>query len=133
MDLTRAVFEEVCDSFFKKVLFPVRRVLRDADIAKKDVHEIILVGGSTRIPRIRAMLRALFHGKELNTGTVHPDEAVAYGAAVQAANLSGAAAAGGIVTLLDVVPLSLASKHRQSSCHETPPFQFDDGIFSPQT
>lgn len=105
--ITRARFEELCQDLFRQTLEPVERVLRDAKMSKSDVHEIILVGGSTRIPRIQKMLSDFFNGKELNK-SINPDEAVAYGAAVQAANLTGyeTAATQGMV-LIDVAPLSL--------------------------
>lgn len=105
--ITRARFEELCQDLFRQTLEPVERVLRDSKMSKSDVHEIILVGGSTRIPRIQKMLSDFFNGKELNK-SINPDEAVAYGAAVQAANLTGyeTAATQGMV-LIDVAPLSL--------------------------
>lgn len=86
---------------------PVESVLRDAGVGKSQVHEVVLVGGSTRIPKIQKMLSEFFCGKTLNR-TINPDEAVAYGAAVQAAILSGS---GGAKTesilLVDVAPLSM--------------------------
>lgn len=92
---------------FKKTMGPVKRALEDAGLKKKDIHEIVLVGGSTRIPKIQQLLKDFFDGKEPNKG-VNPDEAVAYGAAVQGGILSGE---GGEETkgllLLDVAPLSL--------------------------
>mmetsp|Transcript_9562 Transcript_9562/g.28994 ORF Transcript_9562/g.28994 Transcript_9562/m.28994 type:complete len:639 (-) Transcript_9562:180-2096(-) len=105
--LTRARFEELCMPLFRKCLEPVEQVLRDAKISKAEVHDVVLVGGSTRIPKVQAMLQDLFHGKELNK-SINPDEAVAYGAAVQAAILTGH---GGQhvqdLLLLDCCPLSL--------------------------
>lgn len=105
--LTRARFEELNMDLFKKTMGPVKRALEDAGLKKKDIHEIVLVGGSTRIPKIQQLLKDFFDGKELNKG-VNPDEAVAYGAAVQGGILSGE---GGEETkgllLLDVAPLSL--------------------------
>jgi len=105
--LTRAKFEELNMDLFKKTLKPVEQVLSDAGLKKSDVHEIVLVGGSTRIPKIQELLKDFFNGKELNRG-INPDEAVAYGAAVQGGVLSGE---GGEETkdllLLDVTPLSL--------------------------
>lgn len=106
--LSRARFEELNNDLFKKTLEPVRQVLKDAGVDKGDVDQIVLVGGSTRIPRIQAMVSEFFGGKELSKG-VNPDEAVAYGAAVQGAILRGGddeARFGGVV-LLDVAPLSL--------------------------
>jgi len=105
--VSRAKFEELNLDLFKKTLGPVTQVLRDAHMSKKDVHQIVLVGGSTRIPRVQAMLSDHFDGRELNRG-INPDEAVAYGAAVQGGILSGDAAdATKDVLLLDVAPLSL--------------------------
>jgi len=105
--LSRARFEELNMDLFRKCLEPVEKVLRDSKIAKNKVDEIVLVGGSTRIPKIQAMLQDFFNGKEPSR-SINPDEAVAYGAAVQAAILSGT---GGSKTedllLLDVAPLSL--------------------------
>ena len=86
--LTRARFEELNMDLFKKTLEPVRKALEDAKLTKSDIHEIVLVGGSTRIPKVQQMLKDLFDGKEPNKG-VNPDEAVAYGAAVQGGILSG--------------------------------------------
>lgn len=103
--LTRAKFERLNEELFKRTLQPVKNVLKDAEMDKKDIHEIVLVGGSTRIPKVQAMIRDFFDGKELNRG-VNPDEAVAFGAAVQAGILSGAADVKEMV-LLDVVSLTL--------------------------
>lgn len=105
--VTRARFEELCGDLFRKTMEPVEQVLKDAKIDKRSVDDIVLVGGSTRIPKVQAILEEFFHGKTANK-SIHPDEAVAYGAAVQAAILSGTAtgAASGMV-LLDVAPLSL--------------------------
>merc|ERR1712110_213137 len=104
--LTRARFEELNNDLFKKTLGPVSKVLEDADVAKNEVDEIALVGGSTRIPRVQSLLSEYFGGKEPSKG-INPDEAVAYGAAVQGGILSGE---GGNVTdnmiVLDVTPLS---------------------------
>tara|TARA_B100000683_G_scaffold37420_1_gene32707 strand:+ start:978 stop:2945 length:1968 start_codon:yes stop_codon:yes gene_type:complete len=105
--LTRARFEELNQDLFKKTLGPVKKVLEDAGLKKSEVDELVLVGGSTRIPKVRSLLQDYFNGKKPNTG-INPDEAVAYGAAVQGGILSGA---GGDSTkdilLLDVAPLSL--------------------------
>lgn len=79
--LTRAKFEELCAELFKKTLEPVAKVLEDADMKKSEIDEVILVGGSTRIPKVQALLTDFFDGKELNKN-INPDEAVAYGAAV---------------------------------------------------
>lgn len=101
--LTRARFEELNNDLFKNTLGPVKRVLEDAGIDKADVDEIVLVGGSTRIPKVQSLLADFFQ-KEASTG-VNPDEAVAYGAAVQAAILSGESEVDELI-LLDVTPLS---------------------------
>lgn len=86
--LTRARFEELNMDLFKKTMEPVRKALEDAKLTKSDIHEIVLVGGSTRIPKVQQLLKDFFDGKEPNKG-VNPDEAVAYGAAVQGGILSG--------------------------------------------
>jgi len=104
--LTRARFEELNLDLFKKTLGPVQKVMEDADMSKSEVDEIVLVGGSTRIPKVQALLKDYFDGKEPSRG-VNPDEAVAYGAAVQGGILSGEAGeATKDVLLLDVTPLS---------------------------
>merc|ERR1712018_783458 len=103
--LTRAKFEELNMDLFKGTLKPVQKVLEDADLTKKDIDEIVLVGGSTRIPKVQQLVKEFFNGKEPSKG-INPDEAVAYGAAVQAGVLSGEQDTGGIV-LLDVNPLTL--------------------------
>lgn len=105
--ISRAKFESLCSDIFKRVIEPVHTVLRDAKMDKGDIHEIVLVGGSTRIPKIQTDLQNLFNGKEL-CKSVNPDEAVAYGAAVQAAVLSGVkdTVTDGLL-LLDITPLSL--------------------------
>ncbi len=104
--LTRAKFEELNMDLFRSTLKPVKKVLEDADMTKKDIDEIILVGGSTRIPKIQQLVKEFFNGKEPSRG-VNPDEAVAYGAAVQACILSGADCGDQSMVLLDVNPLSL--------------------------
>jgi heat shock protein 1/8 len=106
--ITRARFEELCQDLFRSTLQPVDRVLSDAKIDKSKVHEIVLVGGSTRIPRIQKLITDYFNGKEPNK-SINPDEAVAYGAAVQAAILSGDTSSKSTneILLLDVAPLSL--------------------------
>lgn len=105
--ITRARFEELCQDLFRNTMEPVERVLRDAKIDKASVHEIVLVGGSTRIPKIQRLV-ADFFNKEPNK-SINPDEAVAYGAAVQAAILSGDTSSKSTneILLLDVAPLSL--------------------------
>lgn len=105
--LTRARFEELCMDLFRSAMKPVEDVLRDAKMDKGSINEIILVGGSTRIPKIQQLLSEYFGGKELNK-SVNPDEAVAYGAAVQAAILTGVKSKEtDNIVLLDVTPLSL--------------------------
>ena len=105
--LTRARFEELNVDLFKKTLGPVSKVMEDADMSKSEVDEIVLVGGSTRIPKVQGLLKDYFDGKEPSKG-VNPDEAVAYGAAVQGGILSGEASdATQDLLLLDVTPLSL--------------------------
>ncbi|GAB1193158.1 heat shock protein 70 family [Aspergillus pseudonomiae] len=105
--ITRARFEELCQDLFRGTMEPVERVLRDAKIDKSSVHEIVLVGGSTRIPKIQRLVSDFFN-KEPNK-SINPDEAVAYGAAVQAAILSGDSSSKSTneILLLDVAPLSL--------------------------
>jgi len=103
--LTRAKFEELNMDLFRGTLKPVQKVLEDADLSKKDIHEIVLVGGSTRIPKVQTLVKEFFNGKEPSRG-INPDEAVAYGAAVQAGVLSGEQDTGDLV-LLDVNPLTM--------------------------
>jgi len=105
--VTRARFEEMCADLFRGTLDPVEKALRDAKTDKGQIQEIVLVGGSTRIPKIQKLLQDFFNGKELNR-SINPDEAVAYGAAVQAAILSGdKSEAVQDLLLLDVAPLSM--------------------------
>jgi len=107
--ITRAKFEEINAKAFESTLEPVKKVLKDAKILKEEVDEIVLVGGSTRIPKIQSLLQEFFNGKDLNK-SINPDEAVAYGAAVQGAVLTGANDSSkktSDLLLLDVVPLSL--------------------------
>jgi len=105
--ITRAKFENLCDDVFKKTMAPVDQVLADAKMGKGDIHEVVLVGGSTRIPKIQELLKEYFNGKEL-CKSINPDECVAYGAAVQAAILSGNTDKQiSDLLLLDVCPLSL--------------------------
>jgi heat shock protein 5 len=105
--LTRARFEDLNNDLFKKTLKPVGKVLSDSGLKKTEIHEIVLVGGSTRIPKVQQLIKDFFNGKDPNRG-INPDEAVAYGAAVQGGILSGE---GGDETkdllLLDVTPLSM--------------------------
>uniref|UniRef100_A0AAR2J6U6 Heat shock cognate 71 kDa protein n=2 Tax=Pygocentrus nattereri TaxID=42514 RepID=A0AAR2J6U6_PYGNA len=105
--ITRARFEEMCSDLFRGTLEPVEKALRDAKMDKSQIQDIVLVGGSTRIPKIQKLLQDFFNGRELNK-SINPDEAVAYGAAVQAAILMGDTS-GNVqdLLLLDVAPLSL--------------------------
>jgi len=105
--ITRARFEELCQDLFRSTMDPVEKVLRDSKIDKSNVHELVLVGGSTRIPRVQKLVSDYFNGKEPNK-SINPDEAVAYGAAVQAAILTGdTSEKTQDLLLLDVAPLSL--------------------------
>jgi len=105
--ITRAKFESLCDDLFRKCIHPIDKLLSDAKLDKSKIDEIVMVGGSTRIPRIQKLLTDYFNGKELNK-SVNPDEAVAYGAAIQAAVLSGNEDEKiGEMLLIDVAPLSL--------------------------
>jgi heat shock protein 1/8 len=105
--MNRARFEELCGDLFRKTFEPVEQVLKDAKLSKSQIHEVVLVGGSTRIPKIQNQLTDFFNGKALNK-SINPDEAVAYGAAVQAAILSGVKDTKiDDLLLLDVAPLSL--------------------------
>jgi L1 cell adhesion molecule like protein len=105
--ITRAKFENICESLFRKTMEPVEQVLRDSKMSKSEIHEVVLVGGSTRIPKIQQMLSEFFNGKEL-CKSINPDECVAYGAAVQAAILTGVRDTKiNDLLLLDVCPLSL--------------------------
>ena len=105
--LTRAKFEQLADKVFTRTLDPLDRLLKDAKMSKGDIHEIVLVGGTTRIPRVQELLSNYFNGKQLNK-SLNPDEAVAYGAAVQASILTGQGnSKTNELLLLDVAPLSL--------------------------
>lgn len=105
--ISRAKFEELCSEIFNMALKPLTQLLLDAKMSKNDIDEIVLVGGSTRIPKVQKMLSDYFNGKELNK-SINPDEAVAYGAAVQASILSGEKShLTDSLVLLDVAPLSL--------------------------
>jgi len=105
--LTRARFEELNSDLFKKTLGPVQQALEDSGFKKSDIHEIVLVGGSTRIPKVRQLVKDFFNGKEPNTG-INPDEAIAYGAAVQGGIICGEQDVDldGLV-IIDATPLSL--------------------------
>ncbi|CAF3044957.1 unnamed protein product [Rotaria sp. Silwood2] len=105
--ITRTHFEETNADLFRSTLEPVEKALRDAKMDKSSIHEIVLIGGSTRIPKVQKLLQNFFHGKELNK-SINPDEAVAYGAAVQAAILTGDQSEDvKDLLLLDVAPHSL--------------------------
>ncbi|XP_036622229.1 heat shock 70 kDa protein 1A [Trichosurus vulpecula] len=105
--ITRARFEELCSDLFRGTLEPVEKALRDAKMDKAQIHDIVLVGGSTRIPKVQKLLQDFFNGRDLNK-SINPDEAVAYGAAVQAAILMGDKSEKvQDLLLLDVAPLSL--------------------------
>ncbi|XP_062580006.1 heat shock protein 68-like [Saccostrea cucullata] len=105
--ITRARFEDLCSDLFRATLEPVEKALRDAKMDKSKIHDVVLVGGSTRIPKIQKLLQDFMNGKELNK-SINPDEAVAYGAAIQAAILKGdTSEAIKDVLLVDVTPLSL--------------------------
>merc|ERR1719493_223060 len=104
--VSRPKFEKLCEADFQRCMAPVSQVLQDAKMSKNDVHEVVLVGGSTRIPKIQELLSKFFNGKELNK-SIHPDEAVAWGAALQAAVLGGDETVEDQPVLVDVAPLSL--------------------------
>merc|ERR1712020_31808 len=105
--ITRARFEELCADLFRGTLDPVEKALRDAKMEKSAIDDVVLVGGSTRIPKVQKLLSDFFNGKDLNK-SINPDEAVAYGAAVQAAILTGDTSESvSDLLLLDVAPLSL--------------------------
>uniref|UniRef100_A0A6V7KB83 Uncharacterized protein n=1 Tax=Bracon brevicornis TaxID=1563983 RepID=A0A6V7KB83_9HYME len=107
--ISRARFEELCSDLFRSTLEPVEKALNDAKMEKRSINDIVMVGGSTRIPKIQSLLQNFFNGKQLNL-SINPDEAVAYGAAVQAAILTGAGNTSSAlqdVLLVDVTPLSL--------------------------
>jgi heat shock protein 1/8 len=107
--MTRAKFESLCEPVFRRTVAPLDNLLRDAKLSKEQIHEIVMVGGSTRIPRIRKLVQDYFNGKKLND-SVNPDEAVAYGAAVQAHILTAGSNTNdrtSDLVLLDVAPLSL--------------------------
>lgn len=104
--ISRAKFENLCGRLFQKCLDPCKKVLQDAKVAKNQVHDVVLVGGSTRIPKVQSLLQKFFNGKELNR-SINPDEAVAWGAAVQAAVLTNTMDSEKAPVLVDVAPLSL--------------------------
>jgi heat shock 70kDa protein 1/2/6/8 len=113
VNISRSKFEELCDSLFRETLYPVDNVLTDANLSCDKIDEIVLVGGSTRIPKIKELLSKKFGGKQLNE-SINPDEAVAYGAAIHAAMMTNTTSnekLGGL-TLVDVTPLSLGLETR---------------------
>lgn len=110
MTLSRAKFENLCSGLFQKVMGPVERVLKDSKIGKGDIDEVVLVGGSTRIPKVQEMLETYFGKKPAKN--INPDEAVAYGAAVQAAALTNVGEMTKDILLMDVTPLSLGIEVR---------------------
>ena len=107
--ITRARFEELCKPIFNRCIEPLNKVLKDAKLDKNSINQVVMIGGSSRIPKIQSMVSEFFHGKKLNL-SINPDEAVAYGAAVQGAIIGGGAKKNeklGEILLLDVTPLTL--------------------------
>lgn len=105
--ITRARFEELCADLFRSTLGPVEKALRDAKVDKSQINDIVIVGGSSRIPKVQKLLSDFFSGKELNK-SINPDEAVAFGAAIQAAILVGDSSSEvQDLLLIDITPLSL--------------------------
>ncbi|PRQ59129.1 putative Heat shock protein 70 family [Rosa chinensis] len=115
LTITRAKFEELNMDLFYKCMEPVKKCLVDANMEVSSVHDVVLAGGSSRIPKVQQLLQGVFNGKEL-CKAIHPDEAIAYGAAIQAAALSSGNLAGKLndFNLLDVTPLSLGVKIRRA-------------------
>jgi heat shock protein 1/8 len=105
ISITRNVFEQICKENFDKTLIPIKRALIDAKFSEKDIDDVVLIGGSTRIPAIKDLLEQKFPGKVKSN--INPDEAVAYGAAIQGAILSNKKCGNGELVLIDVTPLSL--------------------------
>ncbi len=105
VSITKNTFEEICKEAFENTLIPVKKALIDAKFSERDIDDVVLIGGSTRIPAIRDILESKFPGKVRSN--INPDEAVAYGATIQAALLTNQQVSGGEITLIDVTPLSL--------------------------
>lgn len=105
--ITRTRFEELCSDLFNRTIEPIEKALSDAKLSKMDIDEIVMIGGSSRIPKLQSLLQSYFNGKELNK-SINPDEAVAYGAAIHAAKLNGEKSEYlNDLQLIDVIPLSL--------------------------
>ncbi|KAL6290943.1 hypothetical protein ACE6H2_008453 [Prunus campanulata] len=119
LTLTRAKFEQLNMDFFEKCMQPVEKCLKDANMDISSIHDVVLAGGSSRIPKVQQLLQEVFNGKELCKG-INPDEAIAYGAAVEAAVLSGGNPTGKLqdFTLLDVTPVSPGVATARSSTGE---------------
>ena len=116
LTITRARFEDLCGDLFRKAMEPVEQVLRDSKKSKSEVHEVVLVGGSTRVPKVQQLLSDFFNGKKLSN-SINPDEAVAYGSAVQAAILAGHGDnKTSELLLLDVCPLTLGIETAGAIC-----------------
>jgi len=116
LKLTRAKFEELCMSYFKKCMGPVEIAMKDSGLSKPDISDIVLIGGSSRIPKVQQLLSEFFGGKEL-CKSINPDEAVAVGASVQAALLAGNDMGDTNIVVLDVTPLSLGVREGQDNMH----------------
>jgi L1 cell adhesion molecule like protein len=118
--ITRTAFEELNKDLFRSTMEPVKKCLQYADMVKAQIHDIVLIGGSTRIPMVQMLLQDFFNGKELNK-SIKPDEAVAYGAAVQAAILAGVVKSEEVQGLFwaDVTPRSLGIETLGGFCHTT--------------
>lgn len=120
--MTRARFEDICNPLWKRMFQPLEKAMTDSGLSKTDISEVIIVGGTTRVPKVQELLIDFFNGKTLNK-SINPDEAVAYGATVQAAILSGdtAGTKADSMVLLDVTPLSLGIETAGGVCHKIIP------------